>query len=99
MPRSSALKFFSPGGGGVVLFKYSTEVIKKSGYLNLIDAYNSSKPLFNGQSNWQILQKLLTQSFPGVFFPLLNLPSIPFLSAYLKANLVIAHNLVSESLQ
>jgi hypothetical protein len=45
------------------------------------------------------LQKLFAQSLPGVFFFLLNLSPIPFLSAYTKANYFSPQNVASESLQ
>jgi len=46
-----------------------------------------------------LLQKMITQSLPGVFFFLLNLSSIPFLSVNTKANPFSPQNLASESLQ
>ena len=52
---------------------------------NFIEAYSSSKAAFFGQPDFCTLQKLITQSFQRVFFCLLNLSSIPFLSAYSNA--------------
>ena len=89
---SSAWKFCLGGGEFVVFI-----VIKTRGYLNLILACDFSKTTLFWQSGWQIssLAEHNTHSFPGVFFSLLNLSSVPFLPAYSKANSFRPQNLAS----
>jgi len=60
------------------------KIIKKSDYLKLTEFYNSSKATYSGSlsDKFCLLQKLINQPLEGTFFPLLNLLSVPFLSAY-----------------
>ena len=69
-------------------------------YLNFFEAYSSSKAAFFGSQTdrFYIFQKPFTQSFP-VFFSLLNLSSVPFLSAHSMAYSSRPQNRASESLQ
>lgn len=93
------VEIFFPGGG---CFSNTARKLSK----NLV-TWTSSMPIIlpslylSGSliGKFCLLQKPITQSFPEVFFPLLNLTSVLFLSAYSKANLFMPHNLVSESLQ
>jgi hypothetical protein len=62
------VEFFFRGGG--CAFQIQHVIIKTSGYLNFIDAYNSSEPLLMGSliGKFRLLQKLITHSFPEVAF-------------------------------
>jgi hypothetical protein len=50
-------------------------MIKISGYLNFIEAYIFLKAALSGKliGGFCLLQKLITQAFPAIFFFLLNL--------------------------